>query len=270
MQILPPKELSGVIKHYLFLESSQVTAGKIRLFADDNTGIVFSLASLLLSGNENPVPVYLPASFLYGQVNTYHDIFIEKPLAAIIVVLQPAGAMQLTGIAAHELSERIIATSAIFGHKAAQLQDQLSAATDTGTQLVVLNTFFLSLVAAKAAPQKILIDASLQYIINKKGLVSISQLAKFTGYTERHIHREFTEHIGMGPKAFCNVIKLHSFLRLLKTTPATKNLAGLAYGAGYADQSHLIKAFRKTTGMTPSDYINRSYKLAVNFVVPYA
>ena len=76
----------------------------------------------------------------------------------------------------------------------------------------------------------------------------------------------FIKSIGISPKKFSDVIKLHHFLKRLKKEQPGKNLTSLAYEAGYADQSHLIKEFKKFTGMTPRTYITKADKLTVNFI----
>ncbi len=43
MQVLPAKEISHLVKHYLFLESAAMSAGQVRQFADGHTSIVFLL-----------------------------------------------------------------------------------------------------------------------------------------------------------------------------------------------------------------------------------
>jgi AraC-like DNA-binding protein len=65
---------------------------------------------------------------------------------------------------------------------------------------------------------------------------------------------------------FTNIVKLHSFLRYLKEKPSNNPITVIAYEAGYSDQSHLVKEFKKYTGMTPKEYVNKATKLTVNFV----
>ncbi len=70
----------------------------------------------------------------------------------------------------------------------------------------------------------------------------------------------------MGPKKFCNIVRLHQFLKELKNKEGNQHLTKLAYEAGYADQSHLIREFKAITGMTPKAYQGRVVKLASNFL----
>ena len=269
MQVLPAKEISYVVKHYLFLESAAMAAGQIRLFADGHTGIVFSLEKQLMAGNDNNgLPTSLPESFLYGQVNSHKDIFTQKGLAIIIAVLQPAGATLLTGIPAGHVKENIINAADILGDEVSTLHDQLRTSSSITQKCLLLNTCFTKLLAKRQHQDQWLVNASLQYINAGKGLYSIAQLIKYTGYTERHLDRKFNEWVGLSPKTYSNIVQLHCFLRLLKNAATGAGYTSLAYEAGYADQSHLIKSFKKITGITPSAYSTKTQKLAVNFIRP--
>lgn len=97
-------------------------------------------------------------------------------------------------------------------------------------------------------------------------MVTIEQLVNYTGYTERHIERTFAQQVGMSPKKYVNIIQLHSFLKLLRNKPTEANLTSISYESGYFDQSHLIRMFKKYTGITPSQYLNSTNRLAVNFM----
>lgn len=271
MQVLPTKEIAHVIKHYLFLENDSMAAGQIRLFADGHTGIVFTLQKQLTAGNDaQGLPISLPESFLYGQIHNHKDIFTQTGLRIIIAVLQPAGATLLTGIPASYLKEQIIDAADMFGNNAAYLHDQLSTAKSITQKCQLLNTCFAKMLARHPHRDQWLINASLQYIYAGNGLRPIAQLVKHSGYTERHLDRKFNECVGLSPKAYSNIVQLHCFLKLLKNTAATNGFAGLACEAGYADQSHLIKSFKKITGITPAAYTKKTQKLAVNFVRPLA
>ena len=246
MQALPSKELAHIIKHYLFLENRTIAAGSIRLFADGHTGIVFSLQTPLITASQNSVSTgCLPENFLYGQVNRYRDIRTENGLAIIIVVLHPAGATQLTGIPASVLRENIIDATTIWGRGVTSLREQLMAALSIKHKCTLLNTYFIQLLAGNQRPEHLLIGASLQYIAAGKGLHSIEKLVQYTGYTERHLDRKFNDNIGLSPKTYSSITQLHYFLGLLKNAAAGTSYTSLAYEAGYADQSHLIKAFKK-------------------------
>lgn len=267
MQILPPKELFPFIKHYLFLESRGNDFRKLRLFSDGNMGIVFSFKSNLIADSKNNgLLEILPNSFLYGQITRFKDVYLLSEAEIIIAVFHPSGINQLLGIPAKELQNNIIKTEYLFGKQSSELHEKLAEKFTIQDKLTLLNTFFTELAAKSTVPDDIIINASLNFIFQKKGLISLNQLVKLTGYTERHIERKFIQAIGINPKQFGNIVKLHNFLRHIKKGSTGKNLTAIAYEAGYADQSHLIKEFKKITGMTPKIYINKVDKLTINFV----
>ncbi|GAA6768898.1 helix-turn-helix domain-containing protein [Flavobacterium sp. CGRL1] len=266
MQVSPSKELSPYIKHYLFLDNTETAVQKFRLFSDGNTGLVFSVKSKLISGiNKYEIKEYLPASFLYGQLNGFKDLYSENEITLIIVVFQPNGIHQLLGIPAHEFHDSIIPVEDVFDKKITALQESLF---DQNNQMrtELLNSFFSSLIASKTTSNQFLIDHSLNFIIKNKGQFSIKQLVEYTGYTERHLERKFKECIGLNPKKFGNVVRLHHFLKLLKDKPDDTNLTTICYDAGFSDQSHLIKDFKKHTGITPTEYVHSTGKLTNNLI----
>jgi AraC-like DNA-binding protein len=267
MQVSPSKELSPYIKHYLFLDNQETAVQKLRLFSDGNTGVVFSFKSKLIADITNyEVKNYLPNSFLYGQLNGFKDIYSNDEITLIIVVFQPSGIHQLLGIPANEFLDSIISIEDVFGENGLILQEKLSEQNNNQTRIELLNHFFSNLISKKSESNQMIVNSSLDFIISNKGHFSVAQLVKYTGYTERHLERKFKESIGLNPKKFGNVVRLHHFLKLLKDKPADTNLTTICYDAGFSDQSHLIKDFRKHTGISPKEYLHCSGKLTNNLI----
>jgi AraC-like DNA-binding protein len=264
MQILPTQELLPFIKHYLFIESEGHRIKKLRLFPDGNTGMVFCFKSGLISAL--PSNNILPYSFIYGQISEFKDLFLENEASLIIVVFQPYGLNRLLGLSANEVKDKIIDAREIFGVQGLALYEHLSGVPGLDEKWQLLNSFFLKQRPRHYFLNQILIESSIHFILRNKGAISIWELSKYTGYTERHIERAFSEGIGLTPKKFGNIVKLHSFLKLLNNKPAQSSITAFCYEAGYADQSHLIKEFRKYTGLTPTQYLSDTRRLAVNFM----
>jgi hypothetical protein len=217
MQILPPKELLPFIKHYLFLESKGNDLTKLRLFSDGNTGIVFSFKSELLgSFASNGQQGSLPDSFLYGQISSFKDVYLLQEADLVIVVFQPSGINQLLSIPAGELKDNIVSTEYLLGRQSKELYEKLAETTSIHEKLQLLNQFFMELVLKGNHDSNPVINASVDLIVKNNGLVTSGQLIKLTGYTERHIERMFIKSIGISPKKFSDVIKLHHFLKRLK------------------------------------------------------
>src|SRR4030095_2077959 len=106
MQIPPSIPLSGIVRHYLLLESEKDIHLNYRLFSDGNPGIVFHLGDSIIQNAGNKEG--LPRSFIYGQISRCKDVVSTGKLGMLVVVLQPYGIYSLLGIDAAELNNSIV------------------------------------------------------------------------------------------------------------------------------------------------------------------
>ncbi|WP_300691201.1 helix-turn-helix domain-containing protein [Chryseobacterium sp.] len=265
MQIAPPKPLASYIKHYIFLKNPEDITKNLRLFADGNTGLIISPDMSMYNGqNKN-----LPLSFFYGQPTQYKDLSTKGRFSLLAVVFQPYFFNLLFGVAAKDIKNEIISASDIVKDELLPFQEGLYNNEDPQSIISALNHYFMELISARNNPELWLIKVQ-QYILLKRGVLSLKELEYFTGYSERHIERKFEDHIGLSPKKYSTIIRLHHFLSLMKNNPNQKNITSLSYEAGYADQSHLIREFKNTIGLTPGQYLKTENKLAVNFIeIPF-
>ncbi|MGY0037177.1 AraC family transcriptional regulator [Pedobacter sp. NJ-S-72] len=267
MQVSPSIDLSAYIKHYLFLTTKNKEVKKLRLFSDGNTGMVFSFKDQLISQfNKRNTPYYLPDSFIYGQLSSFKDLYCMGETSLMIVVFHPHGLSNILAIPSDELINKNIKTDELFGSKGDELHEKLSNSNNIQDKITLVENFFRKTIAIRNLPNQPLITASINYITQNKGLLPISRLTEFTGYHERKLERTFIQSIGISPKRFSNIIKLHVFLKQLRDQPAQANFTYLGYEAGYYDQPHLIREFKKYTGLTPSQYNSITNPLAINFL----
>lgn len=267
MQVSPSIDLSAMIKHYLFLTTQTEEIKKLRLFSDGNTGMVFSFKNPLISHFTSPdIPVELPGSFIYGQLDAYQDLYCQGETSLMIVVFHPHGLSQMLGVPSQELKNQRIKTADVFGIQGPELYEKLSDRASITSKITLAEDFFRKLMAHRQLSDQPLILASIYFITQHKGLLPVSKLADFTGYQERKLERTFMAHIGISPKRFSTIVKLHVFLKQLRDKPVQENLTALGYEAGYYDQPHLIREFKKHTGLTPGQYSSITDPLAINFL----
>lgn len=87
-------------------------------------------------------------------------------------------------------------------------------------------------------------------------LVRAEQLADLAGVGLRTLQRRFRSHVGIGPKW---VVQRFRLLDVVAAAHGDDEVdwAGLAARLGYADQSHLIRAFTQLVGHPPAHYARR-------------
>ncbi|CAM3022780.1 AraC family transcriptional regulator [Chryseobacterium flavum] len=263
MQISPPKHLAAYIRHYIFLENSREDIRSLRLFTDGSSGLILSGDINLCSGISN---YRMPLSFFYGALNGYKDFLSKGRFSLIAVVFQPYFLNILLKTSAKETRNQIISVEDVLKSKLEVFQEKLFNKSNPLAIITDLNIFFTHFLYERMSTDHHLITAAQQYLLQSKGSVSSRELQHFTGYSERHLERKFEHYIGMSPKKYGNIIRLHYFLSILNNGTDEKNMTMLSYEAGYADQSHLIREFKNNIGLTPKQYLNTQNKMAVNFI----
>ncbi|MGE8512675.1 MAG: helix-turn-helix domain-containing protein [Chryseobacterium culicis] len=263
MQISPPKHLALYIRHYIFLENPESDIRHLRLFTDGSSGLILSGDMNLYSGISED---HMPLSFFYGALNGYKDFSSKGRFSLIAVVFQPYFLNILLKTSAKEISNQIVSVEDVLKNKLEVFQEKLFNKASPLAVIHDLNTFFTDFLSESMHAEHHMIAATQQYILQNKGSVSSKNLQSFTGYSERHLERKFEYHMGISPKKYGNIIRLHYFLSLMNKGFDHENMTMLSYEAGYSDQSHLIREFKNNIGLTPKQYLNTENKMAVNFI----
>jgi AraC-like DNA-binding protein len=85
------------------------------------------------------------------------------------------------------------------------------------------------------------------------GGATVEAMAKSAAVSSRHLERLFARHLGVAPKTLARVLRFQRALGALMRDPEG-TLADVAADAGYFDQAHFIKDFRRMTGGVPRGY----------------
>lgn len=263
MQISPPKHLASFIRHYILLENSRENMKSLRLFTDGSSGLILSGNMKLYSAISKE---RMPLSFFYGALNGYKDFSSKGKFSLIAVVFQPYFLNILLKTSAKDIHNQIISVEDVLKNKLEIFQEKLFNKADPLRVIHELNVFFTGFLSEGMSMDHHIIAATQQYLLQSKGSVSSGDLQHFTGYSERHLERKFECHLGLSPKKYGNIIRLHYFLSLMKNEIGYKNMTMLSYEAGYSDQSHLIREFKNNIGLTPKQYLKTENKMAVNFI----
>ena len=183
----------------------------------------------------------------------------DAQTGTIIIEFNPLGAYRLFHLSYAEVKNQIVELADLIGSRAEELQSQLAEAGALNLKLQLLQNFLMKQLE-KAAPDPIY-DYCINRISYSKGLVSVAQLEKETGYTSRWLHTKFSERLGTGPKNLSEIIRFKQFYQAYSTGVKLPGLKEHIYHY-YHDQSHFIRAFKRFTGSTPTDLQNSTNELA--------
>ena len=84
----------------------------------------------------------------------------------------------------------------------------------------------------------------------------IAQIQEQMGVSRRYFTQQIRERTGLTPKSLQRIARMR---RMLHAIDARRPIrwSSEAVGAGYFDQPHAIRDFRRFTGMTPTEYVAR-------------
>lgn len=173
--------------------------------------------------------------------------------------LTPLGAWRLFGHPPAEISGLIVPVEDALGREGAALTERLACLPTWEARFDALDAFILGRVAGSAGSDDggppVRFAHAWSRIWSSRGGVDIGGLAREVGWSRQHLSVAFREHLGLAPKPLASVVRFHyATQRLAAAEGARVDWPALAAEAGYYDQAHLAREFRRLAGMTPTAY----------------
>jgi AraC-like DNA-binding protein len=100
------------------------------------------------------------------------------------------------------------------------------------------------------------VSSAIHEIERELGCVRVSELARRSGVSPRHLNRLMQAWVGYGPKCFASVVRFQEALKHMEHAPGQSG-AALASDTGYFDQSHLTLDLARFAGATPGHLASR-------------
>ena len=138
-------------------------------------------------------------------------------ISVFVIPFKPTGFSALFRRDMAELTNQLPGFSDLAGaSESDRLIDQLMSAKEFQAQITVLDQFFLKQIAPQSLAGTQVREACRQLILTN-GRMKMKELANQTNMSLRTPERQFTERVGVSPKLFARVKRLHQdFRQLLK------------------------------------------------------
>lgn len=131
------------------------------------------------------------------------------------------------------------------------LAGRMNEAPDDSRRILFARDFLLSMLPAVENGHNAPLHNALYIILSTHGRLSAREAAGYAAVSLRQLERIFAGHIGLSPKKVAQIIRFQSLWRAV-FADAHQDYALLALSHGYTDQAHMIREFRRYTGITPS------------------
>jgi AraC-like DNA-binding protein len=197
-----------------------------------------------------------PPQFVLGARSSSTVLEGDRAPSYLEVLLAPLGAYTLLGLPMDELSGQTVDLVDVLGADGRRLAEQLREATNWRQRFALLDLFLLRRLAVGPRPSPE-VGWAWERLVATGGVVRIGQIADEVGWSHRHLIARFRQQVGLRPKTAARVVRFKEVRRRLDERRPL-DWGQIAADAGYADQAHLIRDFRRFTGTTPTEFLART------------
>lgn len=247
----PAPQLREFIEHYWFVLDEGLGADlEVQVFADVRADLIFNFG----------VP-YRRSVIGGDTVEIAHSNFDAQRLVPIRI--QQRGAVRVEGVrfqlggvapfTATRLADWSGSTpepQVVFGDPVVDIETALRSEPDPDAAAYLLDRFFLQQLEQHGPHPGFVQALALLQADETRAPV---ELAREVGVSIRHLERLFARELGYPPKVVARVLRFQRTLRQLMDDRHIA-LGDLAETAGYFDQAHFIRDFRRFSGGVPRGY----------------
>lgn len=254
-KINPCEKLSKFIECYWVQEKNAVSEiirnNSVKVIPTNSIEINFYSGSPICEITNGKLSL-LPSSTVTGQKTVYKEYSKIKETDVFIVRFKPWGAFPFFDIPLTKLVDQNINLSETVLKKGSiPISELIYEPGETQAFINKVENFLLFILNDNHVDY--LMTDSVLYIHKKNGIVKISEIAEKYNMSRRHFERRFKTAIGINPKSFIQIVKMH-YLINLKKTGLSWNEAGVL--TNYYDISHINKNLQNITGLSPSQFFN--------------
>ena len=247
----PDGALAGIVQEYWEVEG-RLSPFRERILPNGSTELMVNLGPPHQMVTHSGTSVWERAWF-----SGLHDraIVIESLHGTHLVSarLHPLGALRLFGPDVARRANAVTDLEVLLGPQARELRALLVGAGSTEERFAHLERFLVPRLSPGTAPSAIVCEAA-RRIEAAHGHLRIASLHADLGSSRTQLWLRFGRELGMSPKAYAQIQRfVWTLARLRESTSVDWPRVALA--AGYSDQSHLVRDFRRVAAASPTEFL---------------
>jgi AraC-like DNA-binding protein len=199
-----------------------------------------------------------PSAVLVGiQAVGRVELYLSGVIRTFTIVFQPLGFHRLFQVSMDEFAGKGLDAASVIGSSANVLYDRLLHAASFEEMVRCCNELLTPLAMLAEGRSDYFFKAMSRGISKpaRQGSAHLEQLLSTSGLSQRQFERRFKQSVGVSPKRFTRVARLHRALHL-KGLHTAWTWGQVAAECGYHDQMHLVHEFQDLGGDTPSTLID--------------
>jgi AraC-like DNA-binding protein len=247
----PDGELAGIVQEYWEVEG-RLSPFRERILPNGCTEVMVNLGPPHQMVTHTGTSVWERAWF-----SGLHDraIVIESLHGTHLVSarLHPLGALRLFGPDVAKTVNAVTDLETLLGPPAEELRTLLLGAGSTEERFAHLERFLLRRLSPSVVPSRVVCQAA-RLIEEAHGNLRITSIHADLGVSRKQLWLRFARDLGMSPKAYAQLQRFVWTLARLRESTSVE-WPRLAVAAGYSDQAHLVRDFRRVAFASPTEFL---------------
>ena len=198
-----------------------------------------------------------PELFFSGQFTRPFLLHFNKPCKCFGISFWPWTGNILSNLPAADFTDRMIPLHVL--DKNELLSARLTVAENNEEIFGLLEEYIL--LKARTGIAEGMCAQLTKSVMATQSRKDTGDLIRGIGLSRRRIEQLFLQSSGLTIGSFVGKIRFQKAVSLLQQKHTSLSFTNIGYEAGYYDQSHFIRGFKKYAGLTPSAFINQSTAL---------
>ena len=257
----PGPPLNRFVRMLWYARAPQANHSRERILPTGNTQVILNLArDYLLDCPEGEPQRRSPGAAVIGARSIYEIVDTSDMADLIGLVFEPGGLPAFAGDRADLFSNRGVDLEEVWGAQVRGLRDRLRELATPEARLLCLEGFLAGRFRARMERARPMHHCAVEYALSQfarqPSVVTVRDVARSTGWSERRFSQVFREEVGLSPKVWCRVQRFQGAVAQLHAgvdVPWSK----LALDCGFYDQSHFANEFRAFSGVDVTTYSAR-------------
>ena len=225
-----------------------------RVLPDGAVRLVFNLGDAPSAGEGAGLPVEAVGASAAPAL-----VRLRGHVDGLSITLRAGAAAALLGMPASEIAGSAVHLDELWGGRGAELRERMAGQPDDAARVALLcGPLQQRLDESPDAAHPLAMRAA-QLIAASGGRRAVNDVAAAVGVGERRLQQLFQQQVGLSPRAWRRLARLHACLRVLRQQQhglrPTLGWAALALDGGFYDQSHLVNEFKALCGLTPTEFL---------------
>lgn len=253
--------ISAPLRPYVTLIWSMESEGQtdnispVRILPDTCVELVIHFRKPYVTTFEKGIQNRQPQSFIVGQMKRAFEMEPSGEVGIVAARFSAWGAYHFFAFPLLEVANQFVALECLGSQRLKKIGDRIISEDNTDARVERLQQILQIELCNNGRHDKT-VDQALSLIYGSKGLLSVRDLARNVGSSERQLLRRFDSRVGLSPKEFSRIVRLHQALKTMHSRPGN-SLTDVSHECGYYDQAHFIRDFTAFTGLTPGKYLDR-------------